>query len=394
VIRWYGTFEDIHEQKLAEQATVDAQERYRLAARATNDAIWDLDFVHDEIWWNEPAQRLFGLNGSHNPTNLNWWEERLHPDDRERVARSFQKAASSKRSHWSAGYRFRKADGVYAEILDRGYLIRDQTGRAVRAVGAMLDLTERRHAQAEIQRMQAELIHVSRLSAMGAMASTLAHELNQPLTAVSGYIRGSRRLLESVNEPALAPVEGALQAAESGALRAGQIVRRLRELVARGNVTVRPEDLARLIDEASELAFVDEHLHGVSHRILLDPEACWVQADRIQVQQVLINLIRNAVQALIDQPRRDILITTRRAGHWLVELAVIDTGPGVAPERMENLFTPFNSSKPDGLGIGLSICRTIVEAHGGRIWAENLPGGGAAFRFTLPRAQEVGAAAA
>ena len=186
VIRWYGTFEDIHERKLAEQATVEAQERYRLAARATNDAIWDLDLVQDQIWWNEPAQRMFGLPEHGNPTSLGWWEERLHPDDRERVSTSFVKAVEGKRSHWSASYRFRKTDGVYADILDRGYLIRDPSGRALRAVGAMLDLTERRNAQAEIQRIQSELIHVSRLSAMGAMASTLAHELNQPLTAISG----------------------------------------------------------------------------------------------------------------------------------------------------------------------------------------------------------------
>jgi two-component system sensor kinase FixL len=258
----------------------------------------------------------------------------------------------------------------------------------------MLDLTERRTAQAEMQRMQSELIHVSRLSAMGAMASTLAHELNQPLTAVSGYIRGSRRLLDASPDETLAPVKEALEAAEAGALRAGQIVRRLRELVARGNVTVRSEDLSRLIEEASELAFVDEHLHGVTHRIEIDPDASWVECDRIQVQQVVINLVRNAVQAMVDQPTGEILITSRRAGHWLVEIAVTDTGPGIPPERMELLFTPFNSSKEDGLGIGLSICRTIVEAHGGRIWAENMPGGGAVFRFTLPRADELGAAEA
>ena len=191
-------------------------------------------------------------------------------------------------------------------------------------------------------------------------------------------------------EPDLTPVKDALEAAETGALRAGQIVRRLRELVARGNVAVKPEDLSRLIEEASELAFVDEHLHGVSHRIALDPDARWVEADRIQVQQVLINLVRNAVQAMADQPRREILISARRGGHWLVEIAVSDTGPGIPAERMDNLFTPFNSSKAEGLGIGLSICRTIVEAHGGRIWAENLAGGGAAFHFTLPRAEELG----
>jgi two-component system sensor kinase FixL len=226
---------------------------------------------------------------------------------------------------------------------------------------------------------------------MGALASTLAHELNQPLTAVTGYIRGSRRLLDDAEGDKAVQVRGALDAAEAGALRAGQIVRRLREMVARGNVTVRPEDLSTLIEEASELALVDAHLHGVAYRIEVDPAALWVQADRIQAQQVLINLIRNAVQAMADSPRRELLLTAAQSSDSMIEVQVSDTGPGIAAERMEQLFSPFNSSKAEGLGIGLSISRTIVEAHGGRIWAENRPEGGALFHFTLPRADPPGA---
>jgi two-component system sensor kinase FixL len=268
-------------------------------------------------------------------------------------------------------------------MFDRGFIMRDAEGRAVRAVGAMADLTERKRAEAEIRRMQSELIHVSRLSAMGAMASTLAHELNQPLAAVSNFISGARRIAEKSDTPL--DLIGALEAASSGAQRAGEIVRRLRELVSRGTVSVQSEDLPRLIEEACVLGFVDEKLHGTSHRIELDPAARWVMADRVQIQQVLINLIRNAIDAVGQSRTREVAIATRADGSQ-IEISVADTGPGIAPEHLESLFSRFMTTKSGGMGIGLPISRTIVELHGGKIWTENRPEGGALFRFTLPKA--------
>jgi two-component system sensor kinase FixL len=170
-------------------------------------------------------------------------------------------------------------------------------------------------------------------------------------------------------------------------LRAGQIVRRLRELVARGTVTVGPEDLVKLVSDASVLAFVDEHLHGISHKITIDPDARWVEVDPIQIQQVLINLIRNAIQALQNSPRREVTISARAVEDDLVEVSVADTGDGIDESIRDALFSPFHSTKVEGMGIGLSISRTIVEAHHGRIWADDGADGGAVFRFTLPRAE-------
>jgi two-component system sensor kinase FixL len=271
-------------------------------------------------------------------------------------------------------------------VLDRGYIIRDASGRAYRAVGAISDRTERRRARAEIERMQAELIQVSRLSAMGAMASTLAHELNQPLTAITSYIRGGRRLMEDFAKPGMQAAQEALDAAETAALQAGKIVRHIRQFVARGAVSIRGENLEKLIEDAEILAFVDEHIHGVTHRIEFDPAARWVKVDRIQIQQVLINLIRNGIQAMEESPRREVLITTRAVAGSMAEISVADTGTGLSEDIRDALFLPFRTTKVEGMGIGLSISRTIVEAHGGKIVAEDREGGGTLFRFTLPLA--------
>lgn len=383
IIRWYGFTEDIEDQKQEQAARLVAEERYRLAARATKDAIWDADLQSGEIHWNNSEGQVFGYPYEA-VTPITWWEDHVHPDDRERVLRSFRSAVEGDQDRWAESYRFLRGDGQYAEVFDRGFIIRAADGKALRAVGAMMDITERLHAEAELRRLQAELIHISRLSAMGTMASTLAHELNQPLTAISSYIRGSCRLIEESGGASLAL--DALKSAEAGALRAGEIVRRLRELVSRGTVSVKPERLATLVEEACVLGFVDEQKRGVSHKLDLDPTGAWVTADRIQVQQVLINLIRNAVQATEGQKRREVTIGSAVLPEGYVEIRVEDTGSGIAPEVREALFSPFHSTKRDGMGIGVSISRTIVEAHGGKISAEDRAGGGAIFRFTLPRA--------
>ncbi|HLL59276.1 MAG TPA: PAS domain-containing protein, partial [Allosphingosinicella sp.] len=385
IIQWFGTSEDIHDWKQSELARIEAEERYRLAARATNDAIWDFDLTTGQLLWNDSDAPVFGYAVAGQATDLAWWEEKLHPDERHRIVASFDAAITRRHSRWSAAYRFRTATEDYADIFDRCFFIRNDEGEVVRAVGAMMDVTDRRRADAELRQMQAELIHVSRLSAMGTMASTLAHEINQPLTAVTNYVLGSRRLLEGDRKEAIPQVLEALEAAESASLRAGQIVRKLRELVSRGNVSPGPEELPKLIEDASLIAFVDEHLHGVTHRTDLDPKAIWVDVDRIQIQQVLINLIRNAVEAMENQPRREVTIRTRAAPNAMVEVSVADTGSGIPADVREALFSPFKSTKADGMGIGLSISRTIVEAHRGNIWAEDSDGGGAVFRFTLPR---------
>lgn len=237
----------------------------------------------------------------------------------------------------------------------------------------------------KMEAMQAELIHVSRVSAMGTMASTLAHELNQPLTAVVNYVRGCHRLLTAQVAGAPAEVIGAMDAAAASAERAGQIVRQLRELVRTGDVEREPADLAAIVDDAMSIALIDAQLLAIECTRSLDPRATPVLVDAIQVQQVLINLVRNAVEAIGDTGNGKIVVASRARGD-MAEITVSDNGPGIPPENLATLFSPFRSSKSQGMGLGLSICRTIVEANGGVITGSNAAGGGAVFRFELPLA--------
>jgi two-component system sensor kinase FixL len=267
-----------------------------------------------------------------------------------------------------------------------------ETGGTRFFTGFVRDLSERQVAEARLQELQAELVHISRLTAMGEMASTLAHELNQPLTAIANYLKGSRRLLADSADPAAPQLRGAMEKATEQAIRAGQIIRRLRDFVSRGETERRVEHLAKLIEEASALALVGAKEHGIRVTFRLDPQADMVLADRVQIQQVLLNLMRNAVDAMVDANRRELTVSSRALPDDLVEIAVADTGLGIAPEIAGQLFQPFVTTKREGMGVGLSISSTIVEAHGGRIWAEPNEGGGTVFRFTLRSvsAEEVG----
>ncbi len=267
-----------------------------------------------------------------------------------------------------------------------------RSGDARFFTGFIRDLTERQQTEARLQELQAELVHVSRLTAMGEMASALAHELNQPLSAIANYMKGSQRLLEASTDQRARQVRDAMDKAAEQAMRAGQIIRRLRDFVSRGESERRVEDVKKLVEEASALALVGAKDRGVRVRFDLAPEAKLVLADKVQIQQVLLNLIRNAIEAMDGCERRDLTIATAALPGNMIEISVADTGSGIAPEVAAQLFQPFVTSKPQGMGVGLSISRTIVEAHGGAIAPHPNPGGGTVFSFTLPAVakEEVG----
>jgi two-component system sensor kinase FixL len=255
--------------------------------------------------------------------------------------------------------------------------------------GFVRDLTERQETQSRLQELQAELMHISRLTALGEMGSTLAHELNQPLSAIANYLKGARRLLDR-DPPDAARAGDAMDKAADQALRAGQVIRRLRDFVARGESEPQIENLSKLIEEASALALIGAKEHGVRVSYRFDSRADLVLADKVQIQQVTLNLIRNAIDAMSTSPRRELTITTHLVEgesdvDGMVRVSVADTGPGLSAEIIDRLFQPFMTTKPQGMGVGLSISRTIIEAHGGRIWVESNADGGATFHFTLRR---------
>jgi len=249
--------------------------------------------------------------------------------------------------------------------------------------GFIRDLSESQKTDARLQELQSELVHISRLTAMGEMASTLAHELNQPLSAIANYTKGVRRLLEDSSDERSTMMREALDKAAEQALRAGQIIRRLRDFVSRGESERGIESVAKLVEEASALALVGAKDEGIRVRFQLSRSNDFALADKVQIQQVLLNLIRNAIEAMQDSERRELLISTTRGDGDMLTISVADTGTGIAPELAEQLFQPFVTTKQQGMGVGLSISRTIVEAHGGQIWVESNPSGGTIFRFTL-----------
>lgn len=248
------------------------------------------------------------------------------------------------------------------------------------------DLTDRRRVEQQMATLQAELIHVSRVSAMGTMASTLAHELNQPIAAIANYVEAVRDQMAEPHASDWPIMRDALGEAAREALRAGQIVRRLREFVSRGEVEKTIESLPDLINEAASLGLAGAREVGVEVSFVLDPRASPVLVDKVQIQQVIINLIRNACEAMTDSPVKRLTLSSHARDNGLVQVTVADTGCGIPPGVARQLFSAFVSTKASGMGLGLSICRTIVEVNGGKIWMDTRKGKGTDFHFTLVRA--------
>jgi two-component system sensor kinase FixL len=253
--------------------------------------------------------------------------------------------------------------------------------------GFVRDISERQRTRQRLQELQAELSHVSRVSEMGQMASALAHEINQPLAAASNYLQAAKRL-GARRDPAQGPLmDEALDKATAQVERASQILRRLRTFIRKGEPELASEDVTKLIEEGSAIALVGARERGVTVRLQAAARLPAVLVDKIQIQQVIVNLLRNAVEAMEQGPRRELTLEAAlTAEDGPVIVRVVDTGPGLAPDVAERLFQPFVTTKPQGMGVGLSICRSIIEGHGGTLRAEPNPGGGTIFSFTLPSA--------
>ncbi|EAQ35001.1 Signal transduction histidine kinase [Nitrobacter sp. Nb-311A] len=381
--RLSGVILDIDDQKLIEEALIAREDHLRSILDTIPDAMIVIDDHGIMQHFSSAAERLFGYS------------------EREVIGRNVSilmpEPDSSRHDHYLARYQStgerhiigigrvvtgKRLDGAtFPMHLSVGEM---HSGGKRHFTGFVRDLTEHQQTQAKLQELQSELVHVSRLSAMGEMASTLAHELNQPLAAISNYMNGARRLLTTDADRNITKIERALDCAADQAIRAGQIIRRLRDFVSRRESEKRVESLAKLMEEAGALGLAGAREQNVMLRLELDAECDRVLVDRVQIQQVLVNLFRNALEAMAESPKRELTASSKKLSDEMVELSVSDTGHGFNEAAAESLFETFFTTKKTGMGVGLPISRSIVEAHGGRMWAETNDSGGATFRLTLP----------
>jgi two-component system, LuxR family, sensor kinase FixL len=392
--RFVGTISDITDLKLAEASLRESEERLRLAVGAYDLGIADADLTTGKLIAEGGFERLLGLPDGGLKGDLDRLRDMMVSAD---PARDEDIAAG--RPQQVDSVRMRRADGEIRDFQGVRRFFYSPEGAHVRTIGIYRDVTSERRAQAELAlrgdrltELRTELAHVSRLSAMGEMAAALAHELNQPLTAIGNTVGALKLILgdggRTLDDATRARVVRAADQAEGQAVRAGEIVRRLRDFIARGEADARIEEVKPLIEDSVALAAPNAKAEQIEVRLKLSPKADRVLADRIQIQQILVNLIRNATEAMRETAAPRVLTISTTARRGMVEVAVKDTGPGVPPDLAKRLFSPFLSTKTSGMGVGLSICRRIVEAHGGRMWLEDSQGGGADFRFTAPLASK------
>ncbi|HTQ15507.1 MAG TPA: PAS domain S-box protein [Rhizomicrobium sp.] len=367
-----------------EQHRRQAADRHLAAiVESSDDIILSMDLAGRVTTWNEAATRIYGY-GPHEM--IGELIDRIIPADRRNEEQEILDliCKGKKISHYETA-RLRK-DG--SEVLVSLALspIFDAGGRIIGAAKIARDVTEERRREAETARLRAALAHAARLDAMGQLSASLAHELNQPLAATMNYANAARRLLATKGggEKA-APL---LDKAVAQVVRAGQIIQRLRSFVEKREFARAREDINDIVREAVALGYVGMADDGVVLRTELADGLPPIYADRVQIQQVLVNLLRNAGEAMRDRPVRLLSVSTYGPGEALVGVTVADSGPGLPQEVAEQLFKPFVTTKEQGMGVGLSICRTIVEAHQGRIWTSAPAGGGTAFHFELPAGGE------
>lgn len=367
------------ERRRAEASLRQSDRRFHVMLEATRDIVYERDLLTGAMWWSRSALAEFGHPKDGAGNDYRAWCELIHPDDREIAMQPMHHALVGGAREWESEFRLRRADGRHALVSERGFIVRDADGHAVQMVGRITDITEHR----DNDDLGQELARASRLTVMGELAASIAHEINQPISAILSNVDSAEMLLARG-----AKVSGELQEiladVRSDGLRASEVIRHIRGLASKRGTDIETFDPNDVVRAVLRLVAPVAKRRGVRVSMALDNVPS-VWGDRIHVQQVLLNLIFNAMDAMAETPplQRELFVEVFKGKDGMVEIAVRDQGHGLAPDTQDRIFDSFYTTKRDGMGLGLSIARSFVQSHGGRIWAVNNADGGATFRFTL-----------
>ncbi|HMN45518.1 MAG TPA: ATP-binding protein [Povalibacter sp.] len=365
----------------------ESEDWRELAADASQLGFWTWDSRHNAIWATERSRTLFGLDPQE-PISLDMLRSRVHADDIDHIGEVFRRAID-RDGDYSVQFRCHPPQGPCRWISSQGEVEFGPAGRPVLVRGVLRDISDQKQAEQEAAELRRALTHAGRVTMLGQLASALAHELSQPLGAILRNAEAAAVLLRSPS-PDIAELREIVSDIEKDDRRAGDVIDRLRALLKRRELQMQPMSIDSLVRDASTLVRADAAARHVSLECHADESLPLVSADRVHLLQVLINLIVNAVDATCDirNARRCVRVAAQAAGRTNVEICVTDSGTGISQETLPRIFEPFFTTKTSGMGMGLAVSRTIIEAHGGRLWAENGSTGGAIFHMTLPAIQE------
>ncbi len=368
----------------SEEALRESESRIRLAADAANLGYWSWDVASGEVWMNDRGRKVRGFTPGER-IDFEQFLGSVHPGDRDPFRRSIEESLE-KGGEFEREYRVVR-DGEVRWIVSRGAARRDRSGNSLHVLAVSIDATRRKAAEMEAKRRESELAHLSRVAMLGELSGSLAHELNQPLTAILSNAQAGQRFL-SQDGGNLEELRAILADIVEEDKRAGEVIRRLRLLLKKGEINLQSLDVTEVVADVLKLMRSDLVNRDVSVKPEIPADLPSVRGDRVQLQQVLVNLIINACDAMsgTETAERRLLLAAEPAPPDGVRVSVSDRGPGIPPAELERVFEPFVTSKAHGLGLGLVVCRTIVAAHGGRLWASNNSEGGATFHFVLPAA--------
>ncbi len=385
VVGTLSSGEDITEQRRAMEALRKSEQLLRDAQSIANLGNFETRLPDGPSYWSRQMHVILGTDPDGGALSMaDYAMHCIHPGDRDRAIAAWNRLISDEEP-LDVEYRIVRPDGSVRNVHSIARLGRDSESRA-QAVGTLHDITDRKNAQEEIRQTQERMTQFARLSTMGEMAAGLAHEINQPLTAIANYAQALQRLLAVPGVADPEDIELALSQIAAQALRAGEVIRRLRSFVKHREAHTEVIEPGRLITELMAFAEPDARLNDIQIRVEAADGLPQVACDPVQIQQVLLNLIRNAIDAINETApaERDITVRLSPGADGEVEISVSDRGPGISDEVARNLGNPFYTTKASGTGLGIAISRSILRAHGGRLAHRPTPGGGATVFFTLP----------